>query len=336
MRQLFLSVIAIAMALPACEKDDQPTDPYTTFTVAMGSNSLSDVYYSLANGEVNTINRSDWDIAFSVPLQTATVLINEGAGVELFCVGDTGDWSIVDENSIDGISPRYNDKSNWFTGAFNVNASGFPNYGWGTYHFGNPDHNVGGDSLYVIKLSDGSLKKLMIRAKLGMTAASVIRWANLDGSDESIDTIPTAGVANTRHFVYYSLTEKSLVEAEPDKSAWDLLFTRYVIQIPTGPGVFMNYPVMGVLSNPDVTVAEVTGVEPPSASDADAPGGYSDAADVIGYDWKVSDPVTHEITLVDQTSYFIQTVDGTKYQLYFTRYGGNASGTIDFKVKPIE
>lgn len=336
MRLLLLFAIAIAMALPACEEDDQPNDPYTASTVDMGSNSLSDVYYSLADGEVNTIVRSEWDIAFSVPLQTATVLINEGAGVELFCVGDTSHWSIVEENTIDGLSPRYNDKSNWFTGAFNVNASAFPNYGWGTYHFGNPDHNVGGDSLYVIKLSDGSLKKLMIRAKLGMTAASIIRWANLDGSDESVDTIPTAGVANTRHFVYYSLIEKSLVEAEPDKSAWDLLFTRYVIRIPAGPGLFMNYPVMGVLSNPDVTVAKVTGIDPMTATDSDAPGGYSAEADVIGYDWKVSDPVTHEISLVDQTSYFIQSVDGKTYQLYFTQYGGNAAGTIDFKVKSIE
>jgi len=319
----------------ACEKESN-TSPYTDVTIAMGANSASDVYYNLADGWVTTVNRADWDIAFSVPLQTATILINEGAGIELYCVGDTNDWNLVDENSITGLSPRFNDKSDWSVGAFNLNASGFPNYGWGTYHFGNPDHNVGGDSLYVIKLLDGSLKKLMIRAKLGATAANIIRLADLDGAGESVETIPTADYVNTKHFMHYSLLHKEVVEVEPDMTEWDLLFTRFVIQIPAGPGVIMNYPVMGILSKTGVTVARVDGVPPVGALETDATGGYSGQTDAIGYDWKVSDPVTHEISLADSLSYFIESVDGKKYQLYFTNYGGNSAGTIDFKVKTVE
>jgi hypothetical protein len=91
-----------------------------------------------------------------------------------------------------------------------------------------------------------------------------------------------------------------------------------------------------VLSKAGVTVAKVSDVLPADALDTDAAGGYSDHADAIGYDWKVSDPVTHEISLVDNTSYFILSVEGKKYQLYFTNYGGNTAGTIDFKVKKVE
>ena len=182
-------------------------------------------------------------------------MINEGAGVELYCVGDTNAWESVDENTIVGLEPRFNDESDWNAGAFNVNASGFPNYGWGTYHAGNPDHNVGGDSLYVIKLADATYKKFMVRVKLGASGANVIRWADLNGENEMTDVVPTAAYSN-KNLIHYSLVNNEIVEAEPDKTAWDLLFTRYVIKIPTGPSSFMNYSVMGVLSNPDVVNCE--------------------------------------------------------------------------------
>jgi len=329
-----IPIIAFTVMV-ACEKDST-TDPYTETTVSMGANSASDVYYSLAAGEVNTVTRTDWDIAFSTPTQSATVLINEGAGVELYCVGDSTDWESVDENTIATLLPRYNDKTGWTIGAFNLNADPTDvfNFGWG--HYNMADHNGYGDSIYVIKLSDGSLKKLFYRKRIGGTAVHNLSWANLDGTEAVNTTVAATSYVGTRNFIHYSIVNQEIVEAEPLKDEWDLLFTRYVIQIPAGPGVIMNYPVMGVLSNEGVKVAKVTGVPPASALETDAPGGYSELADAIGYDWKVSDPVTHEISLTDSTSYFIQSVDGKKYQLYFTNYGGNSAGTIDFKVKTIE
>ena len=329
-----ISFIAFIL-LVACEKDGT-TNLYTEVTVSMGANSASDVYYSLANGVANTVTRSDWDIAFSVPTQSATVLINEGAGVELYCVGDTNDWESVDENTIASLQPRYNDKTGWTTGAFNRNSNPLDpfNFGWGHYNLA--DHNVYGDSIYVIKLADGAIKKFFYRERIGGTAIHYLSWANLDGTEAVNTTVVATSYVGTRNFIHYSLVNQEIVEAEPLKDQWDLLFTRYVIQIPAGPGVIMNYPVMGVLSNAGVTVAKVTGVPPANALDTDATGGYSGLADAIGYDWKVSDPVTHEISLVDSTSYFIQSVDSKKYQLYFTNYGGNSVGTIDFKVKTVE
>jgi hypothetical protein len=93
----------------------------------------------------------------------------------------------------------------------------------------------------------------------------------------------------------------------------------------------MNYPVMGVLANPNVTVAKVTGEDPEKITTV--PGQFSDAADVIGYDWKTPGP---NVTLIDSISYFIQSADGKTYQLYFTEYGGLAAGNVGIKVKTIE
>jgi hypothetical protein len=242
----------------------------------------------------------------------------------------------VDASSIDGLQPRYNDKSGWTTGAFNLNAAPWPNYGWGTYHQGVPDHDVGGDSLYIVKFPDGSMKKLMIRAKLGTSSGNIIRSADVDGANEFVDTLLTAPYVDLKNFIHYSLVNQQAVEAEPKKDEWDLLFTRYVIQIPTGPTSVMNYPVTGVLSNPAVTVAKVSGVPVEEAMDSQSGNGYVTDADAIGYDWKVTDAVTREVSIVDSLSYFIKSVDGNTYQLYFTEYGGQAAGTITFKVKKVE
>jgi hypothetical protein len=333
MRKLLIIALFITFAIAACNKDNS-SSPYKDITVEMGSGSGSDVYYSLPNGVANTVNRSDWDIAFSVPVQTATILINEGKGLELYCVGDTNAWQSINASSIDGLQPRFNDKSNWAIGAFNLYPSSPTNFGWGTYH--QAEHNVGGDSSYVIKYPDGSLKKLMIRVKLGVNSENIIRFADVDGSNEFVESVSTTPYIGIKNFIHYSLVNKAIVDVEPKFDSWDLLFTRYIIQIPTGPTSFMNYPVTGVLCNPTVTVAKVTGVPPEKAVDTQSQSGYVATSDVIGYDWKVSDPVTHAITIADSVSYFIKSVDGKKYQLYFTNYGGLEAGTITFKVKTVQ
>jgi hypothetical protein len=334
MRNLIILPIFLVVVLAACKNDDDNSSPYSEVTINMESNQGSDVYYSMANGAVNTVDRNDWDIAFSVPLQTATILINEGKGLNLYCVGDTNAWNTVNANSINGLQPRFNNKSNWAIGAFNLYSNSQTNFGWGTYH--QAEHNVGGDSSYIIKFPDNSLKKLMIRAKLGANSGNIIRTADIDGSNEFVDTLSTAPYNNLKNFIHYSLTTHQAVEAEPNMDEWDLLFTRYVEMVP-GPGsILMPYPVMGVLINPNVTVAKVVGVPAEQAVETQSVNGYVSTTDVIGYDWKVFDQQSQTYFITDNLSYFVKSVDGKKYQLYFTGYDGITAGTMTIKVKTVK
>jgi|WetSurMetagenome_2_1015567.scaffolds.fasta_scaffold29429_2 hypothetical protein len=336
MKSVFVFIIVV-LFFASCEKSNDSGDSFNTESVSMGANSVEDVYYSLENGVISSTNHSEWDIAFSVPLQTATVLINEGAGVELFCVGDTNFWSSVDEYTIDSKEPRLNSKSDWYTGAFNINASGYPNYGWGTYHAGSPDHNVGGDSIYVLKLSDGSYKKFMIRVKMGQGSINLIRWANINGTGEQTVAVSTTAYFEKKNFIHFSLVNNEIKEIEPDYDQWDLLFTRYLVRVPTGSSTYVNYPVTGVLGNPEhINLAKVTGMKAETATEADIIGGYGADADIIGYDWKETDPITHQMSLVDSVSYFVKNTTGKKYHLYFTEYSGLTDGTITFKIKSID
>jgi hypothetical protein len=93
---------------------------------------------------------------------------------------------------------------------------------------------------------------------------------------------------------------------------------------------------MGVLLNQSHQGLKVMDVAPADAHYTDNADGFINDADVIGYDWKVSDPVTHEISLAENTSYFVKLADEKIYHLYFTEYGGEADGTLSINTKLVE
>jgi hypothetical protein len=333
MKKLIILNIIPAFLLASCQKSKDSNNE-TTVTVSMETNSPNDVYYSFANGVAASVNRSVWDIAFSVPLQTATILINEGAGVELYCVGDTMHWATADTTGLQTNGLHFNNKSNWSDGAFNLYATGGFNFGWGTYNFA--VHNVYGDSIYIIKLTDGSLKKLFIRNRIGIPDTYVLRWANIDGSSRIDTSFSCAPYYNKKNYIQYSLINNKVVEAEPDMNSWDLLFTRYIVKLPAGPGITINYPVTGVLINPLEQGLKVTGVIPENANFTDTSATFTSQADIIGWEWKINDPNTHLYSIAPNTSYFVKLSSGIIYRIYFTNFISSADGNITFKTKKVE
>ena len=71
----------------------------------------------------------------------------------------------------------YNSMASWEEGAFAAHANGYPDYGWGKYN--TITHAVVGDSLFVIKLQDGSYKQLWMVEK-GGASVYTFRHADLD------------------------------------------------------------------------------------------------------------------------------------------------------------
>ncbi len=334
MRKLIGFVLIIA-ALAACKKNnDNPSNPATNNmdSVTMGQGYANDIYYSLSDGVVKTESRTDWDLAFSIPLRTAGIRINEGAGVKLYSYGPANGWGQdFDTTGISHWTAQYNDKANWLNGAFNrnTNTSNIFNYGWGTYDA--QKYNVYADSTYIIVLPDGSYKKFYVKKKNGYTDSYVFSWANLDGSNMEQDSVVGANYGN-KNFIYYSLTNKMTVDHEPDKGTWDLLFTQYIEKVPSGPGMYLEYPVMGVLTNDSIQTAMV----PKAADQAD----YNTATfksdqqcDRLGLE--SDDPVTHTYSLVTDTTYFVKQTDGSVYQLNFTGFGGSATGKVVFEKKKV-
>jgi len=136
-----------------------------TDSVFMGAGYSNEIYYSMSAGEQGSVARAQWDIAFRANRMSASILTNDGSGVELYSYpkSDTSGWATVDTSGLSNWTNMVNSTTDWEEGAFCRNQKGHPDYGWGKYN--SVSHNVMGDSLFIIKLHDGSFRKLWIMEK---------------------------------------------------------------------------------------------------------------------------------------------------------------------------
>jgi len=292
-----------------------------TDTVIMGPSYGNEIYYSMSAGEQGTASRSTWDIAFRANRMSASILINDGSGVELYSYPntDTSGWATVDTAGLSGWTKMFNSTTDWETGAFVQNEKGHPDYGWGNYN--SVSHNVVGDSLFIIKLRDGSFRKIWIKEKYSSNNIFEFRTAHINGSGDttiSLDCNPYS----TKNFVGYSITTNQVVDFEPVVSAqWDLLFTKYMGIVQAQP-----YPVVGVLSNYHTKVVKIEHVAPdyilpdPQATDS--------SRSVIGYDWKSFSNETFTYKITDSVAYFVQDKSGQIHKLVFKEFAGGTTGRI--------
>ena len=132
-------------------------------------------------------------------------------------------------------------------------------------------------------------------------------------------------------FVYYSLDNDTILDREPLKTDWELLFTKYYdYTVPRN--------VSGILINEDedhVLAQEVR----ESGMDQATHNTYEESAfttniSEIGYDWKKYDMGAGEWTLHDTVVYYLKTYGGVRdssyYKIYFTDFTGMSEGKYTF------
>lgn len=310
---LFLSVISNAAMAPLSD------------SVVLGPGYVNEAYYKFSSGVVKTAPRATWDIAFRTKKLSSSIIINDGAEVILFTYpkADTSGWNTMDTVGLSSWQKLYNDPSDWENGAFSRNASGHPDYGWGIYNMAT--HNLTGDSLYVIKLRNGSLKKLWIMSKKSAANIYNFKYANMDGSD-----LKTVELNLNPHvsmdFYGYSLQTNEGVAFQPAQSDWDIVYTRYMSVQPNGT----PYPVVGVLSKDTVSTKKFHPVTL-DYSDFGA-GSWDSTRSSIGWDWKYFDMNSFTFQVEDSTVYFVKPVNGDIYKLVYKSFTGSASGIARFDV----
>ncbi|MCF8378933.1 MAG: hypothetical protein K9H49_05100 [Bacteroidales bacterium] len=325
MKNLFYLLLAVIF-FSSCEKgnDDNPVVTLTD-SISMGAGYASDVYYSLKDGVVKTSPRANWDIAFSTDPMSSTVLINEGYGLKVYTYpnGDIEAWDNVDITDVESWTAMYNSDTTWLNGAFDRNATGHPDYGWGVYN--TQSHDVIGDSIFIVKLSDGSYKKLFIEKRAAMTNSFSVKYGNIDAAGETKEIACAPYIS--KNFIYFSLTSGEVVDNEPESSAWDIVFTKYYDES-------IPYIVTGVLANENTEIAEVRGVETELAEPEN--GVYSSYIDIIGSDWKSFDMGTFTYVIEENLSYFVKTSTEEVYKVVFTGTDGSTSGKMVFTVEKAE
>ena len=318
---------ALLIIFNGCTKStDSVTIETTAGTLSMGAGYANDIYYKLSDGLMTPVPRNNWDIGFSVSPREAAILINSTSGVILkaYPVSPGWNWSDpVDTTGFYSWTNLYNSDTTWTEGAFNMNATGHPNYGWGEYDMNT--HNLTGVALYIIKTRAGSYKKIWIMNKLSALQQFTFRYSDLDGANEKTINLDLAG--SNKNFVYYSLDTDEEVDREPERDQWDILFTKYVDKS-------QNYTVTGVLQNIDVTAQESTDTDP--LSKAFPTTGFLTAISTIGSDWKIIDMQTYQYTIDDTRVFFVKDLNGTVYRIKFKTFEGSSTGNLTFDVSVLK
>ncbi len=299
----------------------------TVYNVSMGSPQYpNEVYFSLSNGEVKTIARNTWDIAFYSAAFSAGIITNDGANVGLWAYPNSGieGWETFDTTNMQSWTKLYNNNGDWEDGSFNIFSQGHPDYGWGIYSM--TTHNVIGDSLYLIKPVDGIYRKLQIVKKISTENKFVIRYAHIDGTNEHTDTLDVTPYTD-RLFMAFSFSD-GIVDHEPPKADWDLLFTRYYDSVMNTP-----YPVNGVLINNHLTVAKVHPVAPDYTDWSELD--FTGKTNIIGHDWKTINMSTFQWEITDSLAYFIRKENGPVVKLVFEAFSGSSTGTTTFNLTTV-
>ncbi len=299
-------------------------------SVQMSAGYANDVFYSMKNGSVGSpVSNANWHLGFEmIPggpgFGGVSVIANHvQGGVKVYSLHLPASAKFAGLLPSDTMNKTLliNADSSWDWGAFNVNSSGVVfDYGWGTYS--STSHFVDGDSLYLV-YAGGNVYKMTISHYHSFPATGIyyaFHVAKFDNSGDYNDTIRKSPNFMNDNFGYFDLVNNTVVDREPDNRTWDVVFTRYMEYINAGPGPLQPYPVMGVLSNNGVMVADVRNVNPDTATFGSRT--FSKNMHEIGSDWKAFNMTTFTYDLDTTATFFVKTIvdTGAIYQIKFTGF----------------
>lgn len=328
MNKLFGTFLAVLLSVSIYAFSLNPND-----SVSIGTGYTKMVFYNLSTGAQTEASNADWHLAISVrpspippggnPQDGAAIRINEQLGMSV-AVAPRNNASTFDNIDTAGWADwtkLHDSDSKMIEGALNSNRrlSNPFDFGWGIYN--QVTHNVMGDSVFIITLPNGIVKKFMVEGLIKDTAYQ-IKYSNLDNSDLQQVQIRKS-LYTGKNFVYLNLADNSIHDKEPAYNMWDLQFLKY-----TGVNILglPYYPVTGVWVNRGVSVAKAEGVDVMSNDYS----GHTFATEMntIGWDWK--EFVAPGYSIADSLVYFTRTAQGQYFKLVFTGFGGSSNGMFRF------
>ncbi|MCB8998552.1 MAG: T9SS type A sorting domain-containing protein [Bacteroidales bacterium] len=222
----------------------------------------------------------------------------------------------IDTSGFAGWTPQYNSMTTWDNSAFEQNALGHPDYGWGIYN--TITHGLAGDSIFAIKLQNGDVKQILIEEKNSVGNIYTFRYADLNGQNQYVEKAYC--VNNTdKLFLYYSIQNHEFVDHEPVKTAWDMVLTKYT-------DTDIKYTVTGFLQNEGNTVSVLHAADATAAANS----GIADTTEfsanmnAIGNSWYKLSGMS--IIPLDTMVYFVKTADKSVYKMQVNFFESGFSG----------
>lgn len=304
--------------------------------ISTGAGYNKQSFIRLSNGSEKQVNNDSWDLAFTAfGFQDAGIFINESAGsvmgqnlplTELY-YAQTNDFNAsIDIEAIKNQKYLNSEKS-WLYGAFNELRDTLQpfDYGWGQYIPG--ANKVLGNKVFVMKLRNGSYKKIKIESLTG--TSYIFTYADLDGSNQITKTLNKLTDNRGQKLIFFSFATNATVDVLP-QGGFDLMYCRYITlaKDPNGT-IVQQYNVTGVLTGPGVLTAEADSVDFASANYENYRNKLSSITDIIGYDWKTLGGTSWVID--PDKVFFVKTADNQVWKIHFIDFEGAATGTAVFQ-----
>ena len=329
MKYHIISILIVFIILSSCFKEDDPIPPNPkpdkeVEIIPMTQYYSYQVYFDLASGEqVSSNPKDDFDLLFAssdtatrIRLNTATFMMAaETPFKEFESISDTAglDWEF---DSSDG-NPDSTALLNWIS--ISGTDTSYSDYVWVI--------NRG--------INDVGIHRGFKKVKFNSLKNGTFHFTcmNMDNSDQK--EIYVSKKSGYNH-VQFSFDINAEVEFEPERSAWDLLFTQYTTLLFTDEGDPYPYLVTGVLINEAGTgvafdstmVFDNVVLEDVLYLD------YSTNQDVIGYEWKelYGDINSGDFYYKARTNYnyFIRSKNGLFYKLRFIGFYDPETGEKGF------
>ncbi|MFP4544305.1 MAG: T9SS type A sorting domain-containing protein [Candidatus Kapaibacterium sp.] len=314
--------------------------PVPTDSVEIGADYDLTVWYHPENGMIKSEPLIAWDIAFQSGMN-AGILINEAKGIELYHIPNSSFETYEDDIDTTDYQQNFtrwhNDPDHCYLGAFNMGKDGQSNpdysYGWGYYSMAT--HYVLGDAVFIIKLADGSVKKILIEEL--RSGVYTFKWANPDGTDEITATMKKENYED-KNFGYFSLeNNEALNDYEPDSYNWHFAFTKYGSESED----YAAYNYVGIIQNANVKSSMIDDV--PEGEWPEAPeynqDYFSGSKTAIGTKW-IKYAVSEAPMINDDRVFYISAdtlnhPEPNIYKLRFVRATGellNDEGKVFFNI----
>lgn len=327
-------LLVTLLLVTACEKAEKPlvlppAGAIDTLSASMGVNYDNQVYVDFQTGTTKSVPYRSYDLAFEASADGFRIYLNTA---KFMFVGNTGNTDMQGADS-SGLTWRTE------TEHLYEDSTAFGEY-----------RNIAGSSkleTYVIDrgrtehFGADRWRKLQV---LEVTPTNYkIRYANYDNSNVTDFIVPKDPDYS---LVYFSFNGSgSMVDVAPEKTDWDLVFTKYTYTYYSEPvtSPYRHYLVSGALlnkwagcMNEQMRKDSSSNYVPFDAftSNEIASVDFNDLAGKVGFSWKDYDFTLGYIIIPDRY-YLVKDSDGFVYKIRFYDFydsSGN-KGTAEFEFK---
>lgn len=332
---IYLSIALILLS--SCFKEEDKRDPNNTITsvsMKMGEDYGNVFYYNLNNSSVVSQNLwSDWDLSFYAQQDDYYIKLNDGANMKAFDAQTSNFESVISfDNSWKPMVDDATGKKENLSLKFAVD-------------YIKEDTTFYKSKVYVLMLGSDAAGNEIGYKKLSLLYtylnSYVIKFSNLDNTETHTFSIIKDVTVNYVHFKFAN--GGSQLKIEPDKSTWDIVFTRSTDITITNDfsDTIFDYSVTSVLLNPYHTKAYLEkeiAYEDINASNINN-SALTNQLNIIGFDFKSFNLVSGVYTIRPGKSYVINDINDFYYKMKFLDFydpDTNLKGTISFTYEIIK